>query len=52
MYVHQVVKKTKRLKEPNNHKDYNHDVEDFLNGIIHWNIGVDEPKKNANDNQN
>lgn len=50
MCIQQVVEKTKRFQQPNNHKDYDHNVEDFFDCVIHWNIGVDEPKKNAHDN--
>ena len=50
MYTPQVTENPKYLKKPNNYNDHDNDVEDVFYFIIHWDIIIDKPQKNACNN--
>ncbi len=42
---------SKGLQQPEHHRNDDHDIQDVLDLSIHGDIGVDEPKQYANDDQ-
>jgi hypothetical protein len=39
------------FQKPDNDDDYNHDIQDGFDLMIHGNVCVDKPKKNPRNNQ-
>jgi hypothetical protein len=50
-YIRQVIEEAEYFEKPNDNNNYGNHVEDGFNLAIHWNVRVDKPEQNANNNQ-
>jgi len=46
------MKNSKNIQEPQNHHDDHDRVQDGFNGSRHWDESINQPKENANHDQN
>ena len=46
----QVMEKSKYFQKPNNNNDYNNNIEDTFNCMIHRDESINEPKDNPGNN--
>ena len=47
----EAIEQPKRLQEPQHHSNDNDRVQDGLDGSLHWDVAVDQPEQNPNDNE-
>jgi hypothetical protein len=47
--VRQVGEKSENLKKPDDNNNHDNNVNDCLDFVVHGDVGIDQPKKNAYD---
>ena len=52
MYILEINEYTKNLQEPYDNNHYHDGIENVFDLMVHWNIIIDKPEKNACNNQN
>lgn len=50
MNVCNIAYQPEDFEKPDNNDDHDHDIQDGFDLMIHGNVGVDKPKKNACNN--
>ena len=50
-YFIRVIDDAESIQQPDHDTDHHYNIENFFDLAIHWNVGVDQPKQNAHDNQ-
>jgi len=51
MYTFQRIKESESLKQPYNHQDYDHNIQNCFDLAIHGNVGVYKPEQYSYNNQ-
>jgi len=50
-HVTEARKQAKYIQEPQNHDDDHHDVDDFLDGVGHRDVGIRQPEQDSDDDE-
>jgi hypothetical protein len=50
MHIGDIMHKSKYFEKPNNHRNYNYDVEDGFDFSVHGDVRINKPKENPRNN--
>jgi len=50
MYIHQATENSKHLEKPYNQNDYNNNIQNFFDVVIHGDEWINKPKQDSNNN--